>query len=42
MSWDLVVIGEILVELSSPVALRDSTHFARSISAAGLNAGAGS
>jgi 2-dehydro-3-deoxygluconokinase len=41
MSWDLVVIGEILVELSSPVALRDSTHFARSFSGDALNAAAG-
>jgi len=41
MSWDLVVIGEILVELSSPVALRDSTHFALSFSGDALNAAAG-
>jgi 2-dehydro-3-deoxygluconokinase len=41
MGWDLVVIGEILVELSSPVPLRDSTHFALSFSGDALNAAAG-
>ncbi|HTU72096.1 MAG TPA: sugar kinase [Trebonia sp.] len=41
MSWDVVVIGEILVELSSPLALRDSTHFALSFSGDALNAAAG-
>ena len=41
MGWDVVVIGEILVELSSPVALRDSTHFALSFSGDALNAAAG-
>jgi 2-dehydro-3-deoxygluconokinase len=41
MRWDLVVIGEILVELSSPVALRDSTHFTLSFSGDALNAAAG-
>jgi len=41
VDWDLVVIGEILVELSSPVALRDSTHFTLSFSGDALNAAAG-
>jgi 2-dehydro-3-deoxygluconokinase len=41
LAWDLVVIGEILVELSSPVALRDSTHFTLSFSGDALNAAAG-
>jgi 2-dehydro-3-deoxygluconokinase len=40
VAWDLVVIGEILVELSSPVALRDSTHFTLSFSGDALNAAA--
>jgi 2-dehydro-3-deoxygluconokinase len=41
VAWDLVVIGEILVELSSPSALRDSTHFTLSFSGDALNAAAG-
>jgi 2-dehydro-3-deoxygluconokinase len=41
MGWDLLVIGEILIELSSPVALRDSTHFTLSFSGDALNAAAG-
>ena len=41
MSWDVLVIGEILVELSSPVPLRESTHFALSFSGDALNAAAG-
>jgi 2-dehydro-3-deoxygluconokinase len=41
VDWDLVVIGEILVELSSPVTLRESTHFTLSFSGDALNAAAG-
>lgn len=41
MGWDLVVIGEILVELSSPVTLRDSKQFTLSFSGDALNAAAG-